>query len=63
MVVAIANLAMATESDRAAIAQLNNTVLRLMTDIATVNTKLVVTFQANCVSQGGCGGRNITTRG
>ena len=43
-VYAIANLATSMESDRAAIAQIKSTVARLTTELATVNTKLVITL-------------------
>ena len=60
---AITNLATATVSDRAAIAQLAATVARLMTELATVNAKLVVTPQTNRAIRGGGGRRNRTIHG
>ena len=45
MMDAIANLAMDTASDRAAIAQPTATVARLTTEIATLNVKLVMDLQ------------------
>ena len=60
---AITNLEIATASNFAAIAQLTATVTRLATELATVNTKLVVAFQTNRNSRGGRVGRNRTTSG
>ena len=45
MVDDIANLATATASDRAAIAQLTSTVERLTAELVTVNAKLVTALQ------------------
>ena len=59
---AIANLVMATASDRGAIAKLMAAVARLTTELATVNTKLFVDLQTNYASQGGRGGHNRNTR-
>ena len=59
---AISNLAKATASDRAAIVQLTGTAMRLTTELATVNMKLVVDLQTNRAIRGGCGGRNRTRR-
>ena len=63
MVDAIANLATAMASDCAAISQLTATVARLAIDLATVNTKLIVTLQKNLSSWVGRGGRDRTTCG
>ena len=59
---AIAKLATTTASYRAAIAQLMATVARLATELATVNTKLVVNLQTNRASQGGHRGRGRIIR-
>ena len=63
MVGAITNVLMATASDRAAIAHLIATALRLTTELATVNVKLIVDLQTNCSIRVGRGGRNRTSRG
>ena len=55
---AIANLATATASDRAAIAQLTSTVDWLTAELLAVNAKLVTALQRKRVSQGGRGGRD-----
>ena len=60
---AIANLATATASDRTIIAQLTATVARLMTELATLNEKLVDPLQAKCVSRGSRRGHVRTTCG
>ena len=54
---AIANLVMATTSDRAAIAQLTSAVERLTVELVTVNTKLATALQTQRASRGGHGGR------
>ena len=54
------NLATATASDRAAIAQLIATVVRLMTELVMVNAKLVVAIQENYASRFGHGGHDRT---
>ena len=58
MVDAIANLAKATSSDCAAIAQLTTTVERLTAELVTVNTKLVAALQTQRASRGGNRGRS-----
>ena len=58
---AITDLATTTTSDRSVIAQLMDTVARLMTDLATVNAKIVFTLQTNRASQGGREGHDRTT--
>ena len=55
---AIANLAPATASDRAGIAQLTATVKRLMSELVTVNANLVTSLQPQRASRGGRGGRS-----
>ena len=57
MVDAIANLATATASDQAAIAQLTSTVERLAAYLITVNAKLVTSLQPQRARRGGCGGQ------
>ena len=52
MVDAIANLATATASDRAAIAQLTATFERLTVDLIILNTKLATALQPHRASQG-----------
>ena len=59
---AITGLATATASDRAAITQLTATFTRLMSEIATVNKKLVSVLQASRISHGSRVGRDKTTR-
>ena len=59
---AIAKSATAMVSDRIAISQLNATVARVTTEIATVIAKLAVALQTNRASRGGQGERNRTTR-
>ena len=54
----IANLATATASDRAAIAQLTATVERLTAELITVESKIVTDLQPQCASRGGCGGQS-----
>ena len=54
---AIANLATATASDRAAITQLTATVDSFMAELVTVNAKLVTDLQPQRASRGGRGGR------
>ena len=49
---AIANLAIATASDRAAITQLTATVMRLITDLATVNKNIFIALQSKRASRG-----------
>ena len=56
MVDDIANLATATASDRAAIAQLTSTVESLTAELVIVNTKLVADLQPQRASRGGRGG-------
>ena len=63
MVDVIANLATATASDSATIAQLTVTVARLMTEIVMVNVNLVVALQTNRAIRGGREGRDRTSRG
>ena len=53
MMDAITNLVTATVSDRIAIAKTTAPVARHTTEIATVNSKLVVDLQTNCASRGG----------
>ena len=53
---AIANLATAMVSDRAAINQLMATVERLTSELVTVNAKLVTSLQPQRASRGGRGG-------
>ena len=60
---AITNLSIATASDRSAITELTDTVAKITTELATVNSKLVVALQAKCASRGGRGGRDRTTCG
>ena len=59
---AITGLATATASDRAAITQLTATFTRLMSELATVNKKLVSVLQASRISHGSRVGRDKTTR-
>ena len=59
---AIANLTMATASDRKAIAQLTSTAMVLTMEIATVNENLVVTLQAKCASRSIQVGSNKSAR-
>ena len=54
---AIANLATATASNRAAIANLTAMVERLTAELATVNANLVTALQPQRASRGGRGGR------
>ena len=55
---AIENLATATASDCAAIAQLTTTVERLTAELVTVNTKLVAALQTQRASRVGNGGQS-----
>ena len=58
---AIANLATATASDRSVITQLTATVVRITTELAMVNVKLIVALQTNRTSRGGRGERVRTS--
>ena len=60
---AIANLEIATANNCASITQLTATVTILATELATVNTKLVIAFQTNHAIRCGRGGRDRTTCG
>ena len=57
----ITNLATATASDSADIAQLTSTVTRLTTELTTVNKKLVITLKEKRARQDSRRGRNINT--
>ena len=57
MVNAITNLAIATASDRDAIAQLTYTVKRIMVELVTVKAKLFTDLQTQHDRQGGCVGQ------
>ena len=60
---AIANLAAATASDRAAIAQLTATLERLTADLVTMNTKLIAALQTQRSIWGGNGRRSRGHKG
>ena len=59
---AIENLGTATASDHTVITQLTATAVRLMTELATVNVKLVFALQINHANPGVCGGHDRTSR-